>query len=290
MTTLFKRKKNIGPDDRAALPGDVANLSDGAVYYEKAGDEEGRPVILIHGFSVPSYIWEPTFRDLTESGFNVLRYDLYGRGYSDRPSVSYDRKLYNRQLLELIEKTGFPQPAALVGLSMGGALAAQFAALHPEKVDKLVLIDPAGFSGWLPDSAKPKSTPVAGDLLFYWNREQKMRAGLNDDLYEPEAHPRYFELFNEQLAFRGLKRALLSTLRNGLLDGMEEFFYEVGRQQRPVMLIWGEDDRVIPFSTSRRVLEAIPHAVFHSISRAGHLPHYERPETVNPVLINFLNT
>ena len=84
---------------RASAPGSFVQLSDGCTHYELGnsllpagapfGDNKGKgvraPVVLVHGFSVPYFIWDPTFEFLTKSGFRVLRYDLFGRGYSDRP-------------------------------------------------------------------------------------------------------------------------------------------------------------------------------------------------------------
>jgi len=85
---------------REALPGKTAWLADGVTYYEIAGQPGGQPVILIHGFSVPNFIWDPTFAALAAAGFRVLRYDLFGRGYSDRPKARYDKALFVRQLAE----------------------------------------------------------------------------------------------------------------------------------------------------------------------------------------------
>ncbi|MGB7874199.1 MAG: hypothetical protein WBL25_07430, partial [Anaerolineales bacterium] len=72
---------------RAGAPGSFVQLSDGCSHYELGGPPDGQPVVLVHGFSVPYFIWDPTFSFLTECGFRALRYDLFGRGYSDRPRV-----------------------------------------------------------------------------------------------------------------------------------------------------------------------------------------------------------
>ena len=108
---------------RASLPGNSVALSDGVTYYEMGGPPRGNPVVLIHGFSVPNFIWDPTFAALTQAGFRTLRYDLFGRGYSDRPKARYDKALFVRQLAELLEVMKFPQ-VDLVSLSMGGVVAA----------------------------------------------------------------------------------------------------------------------------------------------------------------------
>ena len=74
------------------------------IYIEECGSPDGIPVVLIHGFSVPYFIWDPTFRALAEGGMNPVRYDLYGRGYSDRPKAKYNVGLFVEQLLASQQK------------------------------------------------------------------------------------------------------------------------------------------------------------------------------------------
>ena len=75
---------------RAAASGRYVRLADGVTHYETAGPDTGRVVVLAAGFSVPAYIWDSLYQRLADSGFRVLRYDYYGRGWSDRPSAAYD--------------------------------------------------------------------------------------------------------------------------------------------------------------------------------------------------------
>ncbi|MBC7260381.1 MAG: alpha/beta fold hydrolase, partial [Chloroflexi bacterium] len=138
--------KVLDDEARKGVPGQFVRLPDGVVHYELAGPPDGQPVVLIHGFSVPYYIWDPTFPALAEAGFRTLRYDLYGRGFSDRPETEYTLDLFVRQLLNLLQALGMERPVDVVGLSMGGPIAVSFTDRYPEHVRKLVLIDPAGLS------------------------------------------------------------------------------------------------------------------------------------------------
>src|SRR5690349_4817006 len=88
---------------RASMPGQFAKLTDGYTHYQLSGPQDGRVVVLAAGFSVPYYIWDPTFNALTSAGFRVLRYDYYGRGYSDRPGIAFTDEMYVRQLEELLQ-------------------------------------------------------------------------------------------------------------------------------------------------------------------------------------------
>ena len=115
---------------RQQAHGQFIELSDGVVHYQLAGPPQGRTVVLVHGLITPSFIWDYNVPALTEAGFRVLRYDHYGRGFSDRPEVRYDRDLFDRQLLELLQRLNIEQPVDLVGLSMGGAVAVTFTDRH----------------------------------------------------------------------------------------------------------------------------------------------------------------
>lgn len=109
---------------RAAQPGQSVRLSDGVTYYELGGPKSGKPVVLIHGFSMPNFIWDPTFAGLTAAGFRTLRYDLLGRGFSDRPQVRYDKGFFIRQFADLLDALKF-QKVDIISLSMGAVIAAE---------------------------------------------------------------------------------------------------------------------------------------------------------------------
>ena len=94
----------MNAEAREHAPGAFIQLSRGITHYEISGPEDAQTVILVHGFSVPAYIWEPTFQMLSQAGYRVLRYDLYGRGYSDRPDTTYNSQLFGKQLSDLIEQ------------------------------------------------------------------------------------------------------------------------------------------------------------------------------------------
>src|SRR5687767_5114610 len=129
---------------RKEASGSFVQLSDGFTHYELSNPEAEETVVLAHGFSVPYFIYDPTFAFLTQAGFRVLRYDLFGRGFSDRPETRYNIDLFVRQLGDLLDALHLTRPVSLVGLSTGGPITATFTLRIPERVDKLVLIDPVG--------------------------------------------------------------------------------------------------------------------------------------------------
>ena len=280
-------RKSLEAADRADLPGKMAKLSLGATYYEQGGPSSGKPVILIHGLTIPSYLWETTFEDLVGAGFNVVRYDLYGRGFSDRPDATYDPDLFEKQLAELVEALKLEEPAHFVGLSLGGAISVNFAAKHPEQVDRLVLISPY-YRQEQPVVAKLMNAPLLGDYLMKVLGDRLLKERLPEYYYKPVDYPQLEQRFLKQLEFIGYKKALLSTLRHYIPLDLTDSYTEVGRQKRPVLLLWGKHDRVIPFANSAAVLEVLPHAELHQID-AGHVPlQEERREECSELIIGFL--
>ncbi len=277
---------------RESLPGQTAWLTDGVTYYQVAGREAGISVIFIHGFSVPNFIWDRNFDALAAAGFRVVRYDLFGRGYSDRPRVAYDKAFFVRQLADLMDELKIGQ-ADLVSLSMGGPIAAEFAYRFPRRVRKLVFIDPAGFDLELPFAIKLLNVPIAGEILLgllgLLGTKTLLETMLND-FYSPtqEARDYFIPRYREQMEYHGFKRAILSSLRVGMLEEDLQLFRRLGTSGNQVMLIWGKGDRTVPFKHNETFRRLVPQTEFHAVDEAGHIPQFEKPEVVNPLLIRFL--
>jgi pimeloyl-ACP methyl ester carboxylesterase len=273
---------------RSEQSGAYIDLPGGVTHYELSGPETGPLVALIHGFSIPYYLWDPTFKALTRAGIRVLRFDLFGRGYSDRPRGAYDLPFFSRQLSDLLAALGLAEtPIQVAGVSMGGPICLQFALDHPGQVKSVCLIDPAGFP---PPGLVDKRLliPLLGELLFQLQSRAQVLESLKIDLFRPERFPEYIEQYFPQLRLRGTNAAVLATMRSGVLDRREDLYREFGRLGLPVQLFWGEDDRTFPFTISRQVLDLLPKAEFHLIVNARHVPHYEYPDLVNPAIIDFL--
>jgi pimeloyl-ACP methyl ester carboxylesterase len=275
--------RELDDEARALAPGDFVELTFGQVHYELAGPDDGPLVVLVHGFSVPSFIWGPTFEALVSQGFRVLRYDLYGRGYSDRPDVTYDRTLYVEQLRELLGAIGVEIPVDLVGLSMGGPVVASFTSAYPESVARLVLVDP--FVG--PVDAGVLIVPGLGDYLAVVFIARTLPKRLAGDFFDPEKVPDWEGRFREQMRYQGFRRALLRSLREFMTEDFSSLYAEVGNLGKPTLLVWGRHDRTVPFAHSDRVAHLLG-AKLLVVEESGHTPHLERPEVFEPELMGFL--
>ena len=115
--------------------GEYVELSDGYTYFEEANQDSNLGnVVLVHGYSIPSYIMETTFNSLKQRGYRVIMMDLYGRGFSDNPDLPQTDYLRANQVIELMKYRGI-ENAALVGLSNGGRIISKIADLNPNKVN-----------------------------------------------------------------------------------------------------------------------------------------------------------
>ena len=283
----------LNEEARKGVGGEFIELSEGVTHYQLGGPDDGVPVVLIHGFSVPAFVWDPTFDALADAGFRVMRYDLFGRGYSDRPRGRYDLARFDRQLVELVSALQLGPAVAVLGLSMGGAIAVGAADRHPDLVRKLVLIDPAGMPSQMPSGFRILNIPVLGELLMVTVGKHMLVSGLQTDFYKPGRMTalmnRYRDQYMAQMDYPGFLRALLSTIRYGPLSTMADAYARVGKQERRVLLIWGREDNTVPFAVSENVVSLMPNVDFHPIADAGHVPHLEQPGLVNQLLVDFLS-
>src|SRR5258706_7897882 len=246
----------LGVAERESAPGKFGRLSYGEVHYELKGPENGRPVVLVHGFSVSFYLWDHTFEALVAGGYRVLRYDLFGRGFSERPELRYDADLFDRQLVELLDALHITGEVDLIGASMGGPIVVTFACRHGERVRSVSLFDP-GFShgDQLPFKLR---TPFLGEYFMAVAIAPNLPERQKDDFLHPEKFPDWPDKYRPQMRYKGFRRALLSTLRNYLTADWAKDFVCLGVRTTPVLLVWGKQDRDVPFEVSKEVLSSIP--------------------------------
>jgi pimeloyl-ACP methyl ester carboxylesterase len=271
---------------RAGVPGRFVALRDGMTHVEVGGPDSGAKVMLVHGFSVPAYIWDSTFTALTAAGFRVARYDTYGRGYSDRPDVTYDLDLFDRQLAGVLDSLGWRDSVHLMGLSFGGAITAAFVGRHPERVRSYVLVDPvAGDRSSVPSYF---ALPVVGPMLWQALAVPGMADGQASDFVTPSKWPDWADRYRPQMQFTGFGRSLLRTLQAGQSVQLDTLYASAGKQGKPTLLFWGVEDQTVKIASAAQVRQAMPQTEFHAIAGAGHLPHIEKADVVNPVLIGWL--
>lgn len=275
---------------RSEVLGGFISLADGVTHYEIIGSLDAPVVVLLHGFSVPKFIWDPTFGRLAEAGYRVLRYDLFGRGYSDRPHLRYNLELFTRQLVDLLDALDIRSCRAVLGLSMGGVVAANFAVQHRDRLEKLGLFAPAGFPLELPGGIQLLTSVGLGELFLSVISEKQFEKFVNGSIFDPAEVSLVVEKYRPQMRIKGFRRALLSTMRAGVAEGGLPVYRRLGTYtDLPVLLVWGEEDRTVPFKFNSVFRSLVPQTKFHPIPGGGHIPHVRQADEVTPIILEFLD-
>ena len=249
--------------------------------------DEGRgpPVVFLHGLGASMYAWRKNLAPVAAAGYRVIAFDNRGFGFSDKPATGYDNASYARLTMALLDSLHLPD-AVLIGHSMGGAIAAEVAIAHPERVRGLVLIGSAGLGAREPPLFRVGRWPLVGPLLFAFRgrglTERLLKATYADprkvsdadvdQYYAPVAEPEY-------------GRSLRAVLREFRFDGLAGRLDHIAA---PTLVLWGEADRLIPITLGRALAAGIPRAAFLSVPRAGHAVQEEAPDEVNRLLNRFL--
>jgi len=256
-------------------------LSHGWTSFEIRGPPTGELVLLVHGFQVPPrWLFSKAMRDFPTDGFRVLAFDLYGRGDSDAPRVIYDDQLFVSQAIELLYKLDLGGAKFhLLGYSMGGAIAARLAQLYPERVRTLTFGAPAGLRVNTPAVGRfVAATPVLGDVLFWLLYPIVGPKGVFRDFKDNtteiarEIITTIHECYRVSTANTpGFTRAVCSSLRYFPLQSMHSAFEELGAHKEiPVLVLWGDFDGLVPFSSLKLLQQLVPHARAEVFPGLGH--------------------
>ena len=251
--------------------GNFLKLSEGYTYYEIKNENSINTLIFIHGFSVPSYIWNDTFNSASKKGYRTIRLDLYGRGYSSNLDVDYTDELFANQVIELMNEL-YIQKATLIGLSNGGRVISKVTYLKPEIVEKLIYVSASSFQ----DHTPPFNKSVSGDEIndFIKNKYSTISAGQLLDFKYPQNFKGWDKKYETLLQYKGFARALISTKKNHInLDNENKF---INDSKIPFFTIWGDSDSVVVYSTFKRKLNKLmPRRIEYFVSESGHLPNLE---------------
>lgn len=270
---------------RALAPGAFAKLPKGITHYRWLGPANGPLAVCVHGLTTPSFVWEPIAEKLGEMGFRVLVYDLYGRGYSDRPPGAQDADFFCDQLDALLDELDIDAPFTLLGYSMGGAIATAYAARHPHRINQLVLIAPAGLGHDLgPVADLAANHDKLGKWLALGFYPRALRRATQADRGLPSAIPDMVDRQILETRWRGFAPAVLSSLRGIMSEDLESAHEKIAQAGLPVLAIWGKEDEVIPIAGLGKLAEWNRDARQEVIEEAGHALAYTHVDEVARVL------
>lgn len=282
---LERRRPTVDDDARVDAPGHFAELSQGVTHYQWHGFETGPVAVCVHGLTTPSFVWDDIAKGLVAQGFRVLVYDLYGRGYSDRPDGAQSDAFFIRQLDDLLADQMIADDITLIGYSMGGAIASSYAAKYPDRLRQLVLLAPAGFGGFPTGFFRQiRDNPPFGDWLahaLFPRRHRDASAILR------KSHPELAGAAVKQAAqvdWKGFIPAVVSSLRNILRDEQEREHRKLEKAEVHVIAIWAANDTSIPLSGMGNLSKWNRNAVQAQIEGATHwLPLTHPDEVVSAV-------
>lgn len=248
----------------------------------------GPSLILLHGLGSSIYSWSGVLDGLARH-HDIVALDLPGFGSSDQPEELTFGRL-PRAVLGLMDRLGL-EKASLAGNSLGGAVAIVVAAERPERVERLVLIDAAGFN--LAPEDRPgilRFVSAVPDILLERLpvRRWLTRAALRQVFLDPgnvteERVEEYVAPMLRPGAARSL-RSLLTSSSNEL-DHFEEL---LARVRSPTLILWGREDRWVPVADADKFGAAMPGSRTIVLKRCGHLPQEERPAETLALIQSFL--
>ncbi|MGB0900360.1 alpha/beta fold hydrolase [Halocynthiibacter sp.] len=268
-------------------PGQLSALPSGKTWYNWDGPADGPVAVCVHGLSTPSFVWGAAVEALTDQGFRVLTYDLYGRGLSDRASGEQSVDFHLRQLNELLTDQKVADGFTLLGYSMGGAIVTCFAARFPGRLKQAVIIAPAGLGHDLGGTSAyvTKHPGFIANWLMQTRGAAELREGIRSEAAGfISAVPDIWDLQAEELTVKGYIPAITSSLQYFLRGDLRAEHETIREAGLPLLAIWGESDTVIPIECRDTLVGINPHATQVTIPDAPHGLTYTHPGDLGAAL------
>ena len=262
------------------------------VHYRRAG--QGEPyLILLHGFGSSTYTWEKVIPRLSEIG-TVIAYDRPAFGLTSRPMQWQGENPYGMQaqvdlLFSMMDQMGI-QKAVLIGNSAGGGVAALAALQQPNRVQALVLVDPAIGTGGIssPLLRMVINTPQMDHLGPLISRQLESRG---DELIRTAWHdpskitPEDYAAYHLPLRAENWDRALWNLTKAPVVNSLRD---QVSSLSVPVLILTGDDDRIVPTAQTVNLAAEMPEAKLVILKACGHVPQEECPQDFLNALIPYL--
>jgi len=246
------------------------------IHYIEAGN--GAPLILIHGLADDVAVWDSVISPLA-ARFRVVALDQIGFGLSDKPLLNYRVSTFVDFLDGFLSELKIKR-ASLVGNSLGGWVAADFALKHPGRVERLVLSDAPGYAA-LPKSMNPRTLSA-------------LRLATREDIRYLGPLTFHDKRFYEDVDLALKQRVAagdsytVSQILDSMIRGEDVLDNRLAAINQPTLVVWGREDKLIPLSFGERFHQEIKPSRLRIIDNCGHMPHVECPEKLNAVLLQFL--
>ncbi len=276
-------------------PGEITSYpcsSRTGLYCEIYG--RGNPILFLHGMGGSTYSWRYMIAPF--SGQNrVILLDLRGQGKSPKPDDKHYSIVEQGELVYQFIVEHKLRNLTLVGNSYGGAvsllLAIRLSAQRQSRLSKLVLIDSGGYPDYLPDYLKIIRTPILGWLAVHLiPAKLQIRIVLKKSYYDPsKITEAQVKAYAKPITDRGGRHALLQIGKQAIPRDIQDYIDKYPTISVPTLILWGDDDRVLPPLIGERLDAAIPISRMEYIKFAGHIPQEEQPEDVICRIKAFMN-
>ncbi|MBD3880422.1 alpha/beta fold hydrolase [Phormidium tenue FACHB-886] len=272
------------PEDQYVWVGDIKTR------YWSLGDR-GTAVILLHGIGSCVETWTLNMLELAQH-HRVYAVDLMGSGRSDKPSGTYALTDLTAFVKAFIDVLAIDRPS-LIGNSMGGGIALQFALTYPQDVAALVLVNSLGLGQRISPSLRLANLPFVDKL--YKPTRISTALFLKQIIFDQSlVTDEWIDLFHEILTLPGAREALFAQIRTNIgLRGVRPAVYRpiLDRLQTitaPTLVVWGKQDPVLPVSQAQAA-QRLPNVRFHLFDACGHWTHLEQAKEFNAQVLQFLS-
>ena len=253
------------------------NIDGNSIRFLEEGDSD-QVLLLLHGLGASAERWEFVIPLFSEK-YRVIVPDLIGFGHSEKPSVDYTTDYFTDFMYKFVSKLNIKN-FHIIGSSLGGQIAAEFTSKHNELVKKMVLVSPSGIM--------KHSTPALDSYIMaalYPNSESATMA-FQTMSGQTRIDENIVNGFVERMKMPNAKMAFMSTLL-GLRDA-DIITEKLGLITIPALIVWGENDPVIPIKYSEAFVSSINDCRFYKMQKCGHTPFVEDPKGFFDLVSDFL--
>lgn len=265
--------------------GDMLTVAGTQLHVRDDGPREAPAIILLHGFGSSLHTFEP-WAEALKADYRVVRLDLPGSGLSPPdPTGSYTDARSAALLLVLMDQLGIGK-ATIAGNSIGGRIAWNMAADHPERIEKLVLISPDGFASPGFAYGEKADVPAVMKAMRFTLPKSAIRPNLAASYGDPKRlNEATIKRYHDLMLAPGGRAALLARMEQTVLTDPATRLPLI---KAPVLLLWGRKDRLIPFSNSADYTKLLQDSRLVAFRDLGHVPMEEDPAQSLAPLREFL--
>lgn len=251
---------------------------------------DGADVLMVHGFGSSTYTWEKVAPTLQKSGYHVWAVDMKGFGWSDKPrNGKYDAYSLMEEVNTWMEAVGLKQ-VVFVGNSLGGAVAVLMDLKHPDKIERMVLVDAGGYPQQKPLVIRLGGLPGAvgafklffGRWMVSWNLKEVFFHG---KWVTPEAIDAYYD----RMRTKGGLDAQAAVIKALDFDAFAADIKRIPEIKTPTLILWGQDDYWIPLANGKLFRRDLKNSVLAIVPECGHVMQEEYPDLTARLILEFLS-